>query len=171
MVKISTVTRTAKSSQRETKLDLYRVNRLVGMRANPFQAARELKRAENAAKLSKMFAKPLIGAMQGHSDYVCCIAKKCQDLEVLVSAGFDGEVLVWDIASRSVNERLDAFEGRVRGLAVSPEKDLLLAAGDDHYVQLYEVSRRVTEALATGVGRPADPTETEIREWQHAQLL
>jgi WD repeat and SOF domain-containing protein 1 len=109
------------------------------MRANPFQAARELKRASNAAKLSKIFAKPFIGAMQGHSDYVCTIAKQCQDLSVLVSGGFDGEVLIWDVASRSVAHRVNAFEGRVRGLAMSLEKDLLIAAGDDHFVQLYQV--------------------------------
>ena len=139
MVKISTVTRTPKSNTRDTKYDLHRVNRITGMRANPFQAARELKRASNAAKLSKIFAKPFLGAMQGHSDYVCCIAKSCLDLNVLVSAGFDGEVLIWDIASKSVTERLNAFDNRVRGLATSLEKDLLIAAGDDHFVQLYQV--------------------------------
>ena len=57
----------------------------------------------------------------------------------MVSGSFDGEVLVWDIASRTVKERLNVFEGRVRGLAVSLEKDLIVAAGDDYYVQLYKV--------------------------------
>ena len=139
MVKISTVTRTPKSSQRSTKKDLHKISRIIGMRANPFQASRELKRASIAAKLSKIFAKPFIGAMQGHSDYVCCIAKNCLNLNLLVSAGFDGEVLIWDVANRNVTERISAFEGRVKGIAVSLEKDLLEAAGDEHFIQLYQV--------------------------------
>lgn len=153
MVKISTVTRTPKSSERSTKQDLHKISRIVGMRANPFQASRELKRASNAAKLSKIFAKPFLGAMQGHSDYVCCIAKNCLDLNLLVSGGFDGEVLIWDVANRRVSERVSAFEGRVKGLAVSLERDLMVAAGDEHFVQLYQVSwgRRLIEGMETKV--------------------
>ena len=139
MVKISTVTRTPKSNLRATKNDMFRVNRLIGTKAQPFQAARELKRASTAAKISKIFAKPFITAMDGHSDYISCIAKNFTDINSLVSAGFDGELLVWDIQRRKVMQRVEAFEGRVRGLAVSLEKDIAVASGDDYFIKMFKV--------------------------------
>ena len=140
MVKISTVTRTPKSNQRNTKFDLYKVNRLIDNKSQPFQAARELKRASNAAKISKIFAKPFIGTLTGHSDYISCIAKNKTELNVLVSGGFDGELLIWDIQLRKYTQKHSIFDGRVNGLAVSENENQLICTGDDYFIHLYKVN-------------------------------
>lgn len=139
MVKISTITRTPKSTTRQTKNDIYSLYRDPDPLSQPYQAARELKRASNAAKLTKIFAKPFIAAMQGHGDYVCQIAKNYDQLGTLVSGGYDGEVLVWDVQGRKPVTKIDAFEGRVLGLAVSKEKNVMVCAGDEFNVHLYKV--------------------------------
>lgn len=139
MVKISTVSRTPKSFNRKTKYDLHKVSRLIDNKSQPFQATRELKRASNAAKISKIFAKPFIGALSGHSDYISCIAKNRTELNVLASGGFDGELLLWDIQSRKYTEKHSIFEGRVNGLAVSEINNQLICTGDEFFVHLYKV--------------------------------
>lgn len=53
-----------------------------------------------------MFAKPFVAALSGHIDGVYCMAKNPFVLNDLVSGSADGEVRLWDLASRCV---VDAF--------------------------------------------------------------
>ena len=57
---------------------------------HPFARARERTRAVNAAKLERIFAKPFIGALEGHVDAVETMAKKPGTLNVIASGSWDG---------------------------------------------------------------------------------
>lgn len=57
---------------------------------HPFSRARERTRALNAAKLERIFAKPFIGALEGHVDAVETMAKKPGTLNVIASGSWDG---------------------------------------------------------------------------------
>ena len=61
---------------------------------HPFEAPREYTRALNATKLERVFAKPLLGALEGHKDGVHCMCKHPTRLSVLLSGSYDGEVSI-----------------------------------------------------------------------------
>ena len=68
--------------------------------AHPFQKAREYKRALNAAKLEKVFAKPFLQALDNHSDGVQVLAKNRYNLREMCSGSGDGEVIFWNLAEK-----------------------------------------------------------------------
>ena len=55
-----------------------------------FSRAREYQRALNAVKLQKIFAKPLVASLQGHSDGVSVIQKCPLVLNKMISGSHDG---------------------------------------------------------------------------------
>jgi len=92
MVKISTICRTDKDFERDTKHDIVKVHRSTNPDLHPFQKAREYQRAVIGAKLDKMFAKPFVAAMSNHSDAISCFAKSTKNLQHFISGSYDGEV-------------------------------------------------------------------------------
>lgn len=57
---------------------------------HPFARARERTRALNAAKMERIFAKPFIGALEGHIDAVECMVRQPGTLDVVASGSWDG---------------------------------------------------------------------------------
>jgi len=57
---------------------------------HPFARARERIRALNAAKMERMFAKPFIAALEGHSDAVEVLARRPNSITDVASASWDG---------------------------------------------------------------------------------
>ncbi len=67
-----------------------------------FEKAREYVRAVNAAKYNNMFARPFVADMSSHRDTPSQIEVHRQSLGNIISAGYDGDVVVWDVANRFV---------------------------------------------------------------------
>jgi len=67
---------------------------------HPFSRAREFQRALIATKLEKIFAKPFIANLTGHSDGITCLAKCPTRLQRVLSGAHDGEIRLWDLAER-----------------------------------------------------------------------
>ena len=111
MVKINSITRTDKDYERDTKLDIHKVNRVYSANAHPLQQAREFQRAVVATKIEKIFAKPFMDALTGHSDCVCLLAKTYNNPEKVLSASFNGEVLLWDLSLKTHVGKIDCFKG------------------------------------------------------------
>lgn len=57
---------------------------------HPFARARERNRALNAAKMDRLFAKPFVGALEGHIDAVEVLCKKPGSLSTVASGSWDG---------------------------------------------------------------------------------
>lgn len=51
--------------------------------------------------MDKIFAKPFVGCLVGHSDSISVMAKCPNNLVKIVSGSFDGEIKAWDISNRS----------------------------------------------------------------------
>lgn len=86
---------------RECKSDIHKVPRNVDPSLHPFESAREYTRALNAAKLERVFAKPFVGSLDGHTDGVNCMAKFRKSLSLLLSGSCDGEVFLnFDVSSQ-----------------------------------------------------------------------
>lgn len=80
---------------------------------HPFQRAREYNRALTASKLDRMFAKPFVGALEGHVDGVYCSAKDPRALGCVASGSGDGQVIVWSLSSRLALSKVDAHKSQV----------------------------------------------------------
>lgn len=67
-------------------------------------------------KLDKVFAKPFLGSLDGHSDVVQCLLKHPTSLSTVVSAAADGEIKVWDLQYKRCLRTINAHDGIVRSL-------------------------------------------------------
>ncbi|TVT99849.1 hypothetical protein EJB05_54758, partial [Eragrostis curvula] len=87
----------------------------------------------------QIFAKPFIGAMDGHIDTVSCMAKNPNYLKAIFSGSMDGDIRLWDIAARKTVCQFPGHQGAVRGITTSTEGDLLVSCGVDCTVRLWKV--------------------------------
>ena len=61
-----------------------------------------------ATKTEKIFAKPFIGNLNGHSDAISVLAKCPSNLIKLLSGSYNGEIISWDVSTRSTLFTLNA---------------------------------------------------------------
>ncbi|MED6150506.1 hypothetical protein PIB30_072943, partial [Stylosanthes scabra] len=92
------ISRSVDDFTRERSQDLQRVFRNYDPLRTQEKAV-EYVHALNAVKLDKIFARPFIGAMDGHIDGVCCMAKNPTQLKWIFSGAMDGDIRLWDIVS------------------------------------------------------------------------
>lgn len=102
-----------------------------------FPPALQYVRAVRAVKLERMFAKPFVGALSGHTDSVSCSAVSHKSLVSFVSGAADGEVKVWDLAAQRQLWSVAAHKGFVRGVSVTADGGSFLSCGDDGIVKLW----------------------------------
>ena len=151
-MQIKMLSRNKEECTRERASDLQRVFRNPDPALHPFERAREYTRALNAAKLDKVFAKPFVSAMDGHSDGVFCMAKNPKVLNTLASGACDGELRVWNLSGQSCAYSKMAHKGFVRGLAWTADGSRVLSCGDDKTIKLWNPSGPESGAMATFLG-------------------
>ncbi|URE38896.1 Sof1-like domain [Musa troglodytarum] len=98
-MKVKVISRSAEEFTRERSQDLQKVFRNYDPKLRTHEKAVEYTRALTAAKLEKIFARPFIGAMDGHIDAVSCMAKNPNHLKGIFSGSMDGDIRLWDIAT------------------------------------------------------------------------
>eukprot|EP01018_Ginkgo_biloba_P030087 Gb_30586 [translate_table: standard] len=138
-MKVKVISRSADEFTRERSQDLQKVFRNFDPSLHTQARAHEYVRALNAAKLDKIFAKPFLGAMSGHIDAISCMAKNPHHLKGIFSGSMDGDIRLWDIASRRTVQQFPGHRGAVRGLTVSTDGEHLISCGDDCNVRLWEI--------------------------------
>jgi len=75
------------------------VSKNTNSQLHPLQKAREYKRALNAAKMEKIFAKPFIKALDRHTDSIQCMARSNEDLTTILTGSCNGEIILWNLAT------------------------------------------------------------------------
>ena len=98
----------------------------------------EYTRAVRSAKIDRMFAKPFVGAMSGHHDTVFRMAADPSSLSSLVSGGFDGEVIHWNVLERKPRRFINAHRNAVDGCTFTPDGVAFLTASRDRTVKLWD---------------------------------
>ncbi|KAL0354074.1 UNVERIFIED_CONTAM: DDB1- and CUL4-associated factor 13 [Sesamum angustifolium] len=98
-MKVKVISRSTDEFTRERSQDLQRVFRNFDPTLRTQEKATEYVRALSAAKLDKIFARPFIGAMDGHIDAVSCMAKNPNHLKGVFSGSMDGDIRLWDLAT------------------------------------------------------------------------
>lgn len=137
-MKIKVLCRNPKDYVRESSRDIHKLPRNLSPAMHPHESAREYVRALNATKLDKVFAKPFICSLSGHSDSVHCMSKHPQKLSILLSGSCDGEIKVWNIASRQTLLTITAHSGFVRGLAMNSDGTRFVSVGEDSVIRLWD---------------------------------
>lgn len=139
--KFSLISRNVLTENKELPTDISRVQRSMKEEDHPFAQAREYKRALNAVKLDKVFAKPYVGTLVGHPDGVTCLARATGEISYIVSGGYDGEVRLWNAASRHCLYKIQAHDTVCKGISVSTtEVPYLVTVSTDHTAKVWPVS-------------------------------
>jgi len=156
-MKIKAISRDKRQFTRGSKSELTPVPRSLQPELHPFERAREYKRALNAVKLDQHFAKPFVGALEGHSDGVHCFAKNAASLAMLVSGACDGQIRRWNLTERRTVWAAEAHSGFVRGIACSRSGHHFVSASDDKTVKLWSAAAAAssTEPATKFLGRHA----------------
>ncbi|KAL8136731.1 hypothetical protein V2J09_002732 [Rumex salicifolius] len=156
-MKVKVISRSTDEFTRERSQDLQKVFRNYDPSLRPHEKATEYVRALNAAKLDKVFARPFIGAMDGHIDAISCMAKNPNHLKGLFSGSMDGDIRQWDIASRKTVCQFPGHSGPVRGVTVSTDGRVLVSCGNDCTVKLWNIPTSPTMESDEDSGGPIKP--------------
>lgn len=138
-MKIKTIARSEEDYTRERKQDVQKVQRNLDPSLHPMAKSVEYTRAVNAVKLQRVFAKPFVGALAGHSDGVTCMSKCPDRLNCIVSGASDGEIRVWDVAARQGIRKFLGHTGPISGLSVSAQGDACVSCSSDSTVRLWRL--------------------------------
>lgn len=114
---------------------------------HPLEGPREYIRAMNATKLERVFAKPFIGDLDGHKDGISCMAMSPESLSTIVSGAYDGEIITWDLPTRTINHRLRAHDGWVRGIVHTVDSSSFISVGDDKTIKIWKANTTTSEEL------------------------
>nr|CAG4646996.1 EOG090X04WU [Megafenestra aurita]SVE92347.1 EOG090X04WU [Megafenestra aurita] len=162
-MKVKVLVRNPDDYLRETKQDIHKLPRNFDPVLHPLEAPREYTRAMNAVKLSRVFAMPFIGCLEGHRDGISCIGKHPARLSWLYSGAYDGEMKLWDVARRKVLHTVQAHDGFVRAMTFCKETASLYTVGDDKLIKMWKtespdgsdlkapVNTILTKSMLTGV--------------------
>lgn len=108
---------------------------------HPLQVAREYTRALNSAKLSRMFAKPFLGSMDGHTDSITVLSRHPHRLSYIYTGAADGEVRLWDLSLMKCMRHIRAHSGMVRGICHRTDGDAFFTVGDDKMVKRWSAEQ------------------------------
>ncbi|VWU50809.1 protein SOF1, putative [Hepatocystis sp. ex Piliocolobus tephrosceles] len=106
-----------------------------------FQREIEYKRALNATKMDKIFAKPLVKCLDGHDDSIRCLCVSNTNLSDLYSGSCNGYINVWNILNSKLMRKIKAHDGFVRGLCISYDEKILFSCGDDKYIKQWVIDK------------------------------
>lgn len=157
-MKVKVLSRNPADYVRENKSEIHKLHRNLDPALHPLEAPREYTRALNAVKLERVFAKPFVGSLDGHTDGVNCITRHPRSLSVLLSGSCNGEVCLWSLPRRERFRTLTAHSGFVRGLCVSPSGNTFVTVGDDKVIKQWSMDQCLDLSLATA----PDPLNTII---------
>ncbi|KAG6661539.1 DDB1- and CUL4-associated factor 13 isoform X2 [Carya illinoinensis] len=165
-MKVKVISRSTDEFTRERSKDLQRVFRNYDPNLRPQEKAVEYVRALSAAKLDKIFARPFIGAMDGHIDAISCMAKNPNNLKGIFSGSMDGDIRLWDIASRRTVSQFLGHQGAVRGLTASTDGRVLVSCGTDCTVRLWNVPVATLKESYESSDNSVKPLEVYV--WKNA---
>ncbi|XP_077287370.1 DDB1- and CUL4-associated factor 13 [Arctopsyche grandis] len=138
-MRVKAISRNPDEYLRATTRDLHKVQRNYDPGLHPLETPREYVRALNATKLERVFAKPFIGCLDGHSDGVSCMATHPKQLSLIASGAVDGEVKLWNLATQKCVKSFLAHEGYVRQICFLPDGERFITVGDDSTIKTWNV--------------------------------
>jgi len=152
-MKVKVISRDQSEYERSTKGDIHKMQTNVDPKLHPLEGPREYKRALNAIKLERVFAKPFVGSLDGHRDGVFTMSKHPTKLGWLLSGACDGEVRLWDLSTRTCLQSTALHRGFVQGICCTPSGDHFISVGQDKTIRIQSLAK-----YTTGGGGSANPS-------------
>ncbi|KAL7715051.1 DDB1- and CUL4-associated factor 13 [Entamoeba marina] len=141
------ISRNVLEDRKELPHDIEKVHRSLKKEDHPFAAPREYRRALNAVKLDKIFAKPFIGSLSGHPDGVTCLTRTGDEISYIASGGYDGEVRLWNASSKNCLYKIQAHDTVCKGISYSTsDVPVLITVSTDHTAKLWPLSISTIES-------------------------
>eukprot|EP00043_Microstomoeca_roanoka_P014933 m.148857 g.148857 ORF g.148857 m.148857 type:complete len:440 (+) comp16145_c1_seq2:174-1493(+) len=140
-MKVKVIQRNTDDFERQSKHDLPRMRRNPAPELHPFEAAREYKRALNAVKLERVFAKPFICSLDGHRDGVYCMSPHPIKLSQMLTGSADGEVRLWDLSARKCLIAEELHKGFVNGVCFTPLGSHFVSVGQDKTIKICSLTK------------------------------
>merc|ERR1719272_2484844 len=139
MVKVKVLQRSTQDHT-GTAGGIARVFRNADPMLHPMERAREYQRALTAVKVEKIFAKPFVCAMDGHTDSIKCMTIARRQGAPLISGSCDGELKIWDLNLLTCKSTVPrAHEGFVRDVVASPDGRKIFSCGDDKTAKMWKI--------------------------------
>ncbi|KAH0793919.1 DDB1- and CUL4-associated factor 13 [Histomonas meleagridis] len=132
--KVSVIARREADFGRGNRSEALKIFKNTSPDLHPLAQNTEYVRAVRAAKMKKMFSKPFIGSLDGHSDSVYSLTRHPRNFRTVVSGGADGDIRVWDVTTRECKRVIKAHPLIVNDVCCSPTSDLILSVGSDSNV-------------------------------------
>jgi WD40 repeat protein len=90
--------------------------------------------------------------LRGHKDQVRSVAFS-PDGKILASGGYDGKVILWDLAGYPLSRPLSGHKGAIQGVAFrTPDGKELASSSDDGTVVLWDVEKQTVSKSLQGGG-------------------
>jgi len=145
-LKIKVISRNPDDYQRETKFDIHKAPRNYAAPRDPFRHQVEYTRALNAAKLERIFAKPFMASLDGHSEAVHLMKKHPTRLSTILSGARDGQVKVWHLTSRKCLTTIQAHNGTLNGLSIDDmDGECYVTVGSDCQMKVWKLPAIIDE--------------------------
>ena len=151
-MKVKVLCRNPQDYLRQRKTDIHKLPRNLDPALHPLEGPREYVRALNATKLDRVFAKPFVGSLSGHTDGVYCLSKHPKQLSILLSGSCDGEIRIWNLARQECLTSVSAHSGFVRGLCMNTDGTTFVSVGEDKIVKQWQYPGDEEEEEEGGVG-------------------
>lgn len=110
-------------------------------RLQAFKRELEYKRALNATKMDKIFAKPLVKCLDGHDDAIRSMCLSSKNLTDVYTGSCNGTVIMWNVFQNKLMKKIKAHEGFIRSLCVSNDDKYLFSCGDDSTIKQWCIEK------------------------------
>ncbi len=101
-----------------------------------------------------------VAALPGHESWPSCLATAG---DLIATADFGGEALIWNARERRLVRRIKAHEDRARAIALSPDGTLLATGGRDPVARLWDVATGAAAGTVAGTVDDDDPIGNHVR--------
>ena len=129
--KVQVIARREGDFSRNNRSEGFKLFKNTDPSLHPMAQQTEYVRAVRAAKMKKMFSKPFIGSLEGHSESVYSLCRHHRNNKVMVSGGAEGEIRLWDLSTRECIRTIKAHPNIVNDVTCSAYSDLILSVGSD----------------------------------------
>ncbi|EGC35809.1 hypothetical protein DICPUDRAFT_151786 [Dictyostelium purpureum] len=138
-MKIKVISRSEEEETKEKASDVRKLHRNLDPNLHPFERPREYVRALNATKLDRVFAKPFVASLSGHSDGIFTMTRHPNQLNCVASGSCDGVIKLWNLTSFTERTTIQSHEGFVRGITFTPDGKYVISCGEDKTVKMWKL--------------------------------